>query len=468
MGYRLSRVVLTCLLGLCLTLNGPAVCSAGLFGSFGVKDEQELGRKFDVLVRSRMPLIEDPEVKLYVQSIVDRLQKAMPPQAFPFNANVLLHPTMNAFAVPGGYVFVQTGLIMQLEHESELAGVLAHELAHVTQRHIASRMERSRAVTLASLVGALASAFLGGGSGSGAMLAGSMAAGQTAMLNYSRMDETEADEIGLQYLVKAGFNPSGLQTAFEKIRRKQWNTGIDIPEYLSTHPDVGSRVNEIHARIAGMPAAVRSRPQDDTRFNRVKTLIWARYGEPETASRLFMRAPATDCLASMGRGILAERRNQVKEARAAFEAALACAPKDPLVWREAGHFYYSVGDPRAEALLKRALALDPDDLMAQFYYARLLSAAGDRRTAHAYYERLLRRLPEDAELHYYYGRSLGEGGQPFQGFLHLAYSALYRNDRKKTDSWLEQARANARTPAEQAALDRFDSVYRERRVHWDK
>ena len=268
--------------------------------------------------------------------------------------------------------------------------------------------------------------------------------------------------------MKAGFNPSGLQTAFEKIRRKQWNTGIDIPEYLSTHPDVGSRVNEIHARIAGMPAAVRARPQDDARFKRVKTLIWARYGEPEAASRLFMRAPATDCLASMGRGILAERRNQVKEARAAFDAALACAPGDPLVWREAGHFYYSVGDPKAATLLKRALALDPDDLMAQFYYARLLSAAGDRRAAHAYYERLLRRLPEDAELHYYYGRSLGEGGQPFQGFLHLAYSALYRNDRKKTDSWLEQARANARTPADQADLDRFDSVYRERRVHWDK
>ena len=79
MGYRLSRIVLTCLLGLCLTLNGPAVSAAGLFGGFGVKDEQELGRKFDVLVRSRMPLIEDPEVKLYVQSIVDRLQKAMPP-----------------------------------------------------------------------------------------------------------------------------------------------------------------------------------------------------------------------------------------------------------------------------------------------------------------------------------------------------------------------------------------------------
>ncbi|MEI3479679.1 MAG: M48 family metalloprotease [Bilophila sp.] len=80
---------------------------------------------------------------------MDKLVKTFPPQPFPFTANVLLHNSMNAFAVPGGYVFVHTGLIMQLEHESELAGVLAHELAHVTQRHIASRMERARPVTAA-------------------------------------------------------------------------------------------------------------------------------------------------------------------------------------------------------------------------------------------------------------------------------------------------------------------------------
>ncbi|MEG1609737.1 MAG: M48 family metalloprotease, partial [Bilophila sp.] len=133
------------------------VAQAALFGSFGIKDEQELGRKFEVLVRSRMPLVEDPEIKRYVQAVVDRLATGFPAQPFPFKANVLLHNSMNAFAVPGGQVFVHTGLIMQLEHESELAGVLAHELAHVTQRHIATRMERAQAVTIASLVGALAS-----------------------------------------------------------------------------------------------------------------------------------------------------------------------------------------------------------------------------------------------------------------------------------------------------------------------
>lgn len=464
-----GKLLFVLFLGLSLTVQATIPAWAALFGSFGIKDEQELGRKFDILVRSRMPLIEDPEIKKYIQSIVDRLAASFPPQPFPFAANILQHNSMNAFAVPGGYVFVHTGLIMQLEHESELAGVLAHELAHVTQRHIASRVERSQGVTLASLVGVLAGALLGGGSGGGALFAGSMAAGQAAMLNYSRMDETEADQIGLQYLVAAGYKPQGMQGSFEKIRRKQWSSGIDIPEYLSTHPDVGSRLNEIHARIESLPESVRKRPENDNRFNRVKTLVWARYGEPENASRLFAQRTtrsAKDCLAFMGAGILAERRNQVKEADAAFAKALACAPNDALICREAGRFYFTTGDLRAEAMLQRALQYDPQDLMAQFYYARLLSGTKNQALAHQYYDNLLRSLPEDAELHYYYGRSLGENKQLFPAYLHLAYSALYQNDKRKVEQWRKQAQSYANTEQEKKQLKRFESILAERKEHW--
>ena len=111
---RLWRGLVAVILSFALFLQGAIPVQAALFGSFGVKDEKELGRKFDVLVRSRMPLVEDPEIKGYIQSIVDRLSKTFPPQPFPFTANVLLHNSMNAFAVPGGSVFVHTGLIMQL------------------------------------------------------------------------------------------------------------------------------------------------------------------------------------------------------------------------------------------------------------------------------------------------------------------------------------------------------------------
>ncbi len=443
--------------------------AAPLFGGFGIKDELELGRKFDVMVRSRMALVEDPEIRRYVQSIVDSLAKTFPPQPFSFRANVLLHNSMNAFAVPGGSVFVHTGLIMQLEHESELAGVLAHELAHVTQRHIATRMERAQAVSIASLLGALASAFLGGGSGRGAMMVGSMAAGQAAMLNYSRVDETEADQMGLQYLIRAGYRPQGMVGSFEKIRRKQWSSGIDIPEYQSTHPDTGNRISEIQARIQGLPDSVRNRTDNDTRFHRVQTLIWARYGEPEVAARIFaqaLRKNSKDSLAHMGQGVLAERRNQIHEAEEAFTRALSFDPQDALIMREMGRFYYVKGDPRAEKMLQAALQRAPDDIMAQFFYARLLSANGERKTAHHYYEKLLRVLPDDAEIHYYYGRSLGENGEVFAACLHLAYSALYQNDRGKTENWLNKAKGLARTPRDQDSVKRFESIYAERSSLW--
>ena len=110
----------------------PVPARAFFFGGVSIKDEQEMGHKFDVMVRSSLPVVEDPEVSQYVKYLLDRLVKALPPQPFNFRATVVLHNSLNAFAVPGGYVFVFTGMIMNLEREEELAGVLAHELAHVT------------------------------------------------------------------------------------------------------------------------------------------------------------------------------------------------------------------------------------------------------------------------------------------------------------------------------------------------
>jgi len=453
-----------------LAFTVPAVfphktAQAALF-KFGLKDEQELGRKFEVLIRSRMPLVEDPEVKLYVQDIVSRLAASMPPQPFPFQTHVLLYYSMNAFAVPGGNVFVQTGLITELDHESELAGVLAHELAHVTQRHVAMNIERGQLITIGSMLGALAALFLGGGQAGGAVAIGSIAAGQTAMLKYGRNDETEADQLGIQYLVKAGYPPSGMVSSFKKIRAKQWATGINVPVYLSTHPDVATRVSEMEARLQTMPPAVRERKDNDARFLRVRTLITARYEDPDLAAGRFAKSAANDAIVQMGKGILAARRNRVPEADAAFSKALALAPGDALIWREAGRFYFTTGDKRAAQTLRKSLELDPRDIMTQFFYARTLDAAGNKSEAQEYYVQVLRVLPEDSEVHYVYGRSLGESGRNFPAYLHLTYSAVYENNVRKAKTMLKQARAAARAPEDKAALERIEGVIKERSEYW--
>ena len=437
------------------------------FGSFGIKEEKEMGRKFEVLIRSQLPLVEDPEVSEYVKSLVVRLASKIPPQPFEFTSGVVLHNSLNAFAVPGGHVFVFTGLLMQLDSESELAGVLAHELSHVTQRHVASRIERGKYLTIASLLLGIAGIAVGG-AGGGALAMGALGASQSAMLNYSRIDENEADHIGYQYLVAAGYSPQGMVGGFQKIRQKAALSGSSVPTYLSTHPDLGDRINGITARIKTAPAEVRTRKDNNSRFLRVQTLLWARYGDIQAARHRFAKQGNTG-LALMGTAMLFSRENKVQEATVAFDKALAAAPNDALVLREAGTFHYRKGDTkRAETLLGSAMQKDRRDYMAQFFYARLLDETGRPLDAEPYYRDVLRALPQDQEVHAAYARSLGRSGKNFQAYLHLAYSALYSNDKKRTKQYFDQAKGQSKTPQQQAEVDRFAARYKERQEIWDQ
>ena len=437
---------------------------AFFFGGVTIKDEKEMGHKFDVMIRSNMGIVEDPEVSLYVNQIVERLVKTLPPQPFNFKAAVILHNSLNAFAVPGGYVYVFTGLIMNLEKEEDLAGVLAHELAHVTQHHVASRLERAQFVTLGSLLLAIAGVAVGGSSG-GAIAVGALGAGQSAMLNYSRIDETEADQIGLQYLVAAGYPPQGMVDGFKVLRQKSWMSGTNVPTYLSTHPAIGDRINGLQARIQGMGKSVQGRTQDNKRFTRVKTLLWARYGDDQAAQQRFS---GKDGLSCMGRGIVLARINRVSEANKAFDEALAASPNDPLVLREAGVFHYRKGDMnRADGLLRQAMRLDPRDYMASFFYARMLDETGRQAQATQYYKDVLRYVPEDAEVHEAYARSLGKVGDSAGAYIHMAYSALYSNNKKQAERYFNQAKALS-GKANPRDFQKLEAAYKERKEIWDK
>ncbi len=437
---------------------------AFFFGGVTIKDEKEMGHKFDVMIRSNMGIVEDPEVSLYVNQIVERLVKTLPPQPFNFKAAVILHNALNAFAVPGGYVYVFTGLIMNLEKEEDLAGVLAHELAHVTQHHVASRLERAQFVTLGSLLLAIAGVAVGGSSG-GAIAVGALGAGQSAMLNYSRIDETEADQIGLQYLVAAGYPPQGMVDGFKVLRQKSWMSGANVPTYLSTHPAIGDRINGLQARIQGMGKSVQGRTQDNKRFARVKTLLWARYGDEQAAQQRFS---GKDGLSCMGRGIVLARINRVNEANKAFDEALAASPNDPLVLREAGAFHYRKGDmSRADGLLRQAMRLDPRDYMASFFYARMLDETGRQAQAAQYYKEVLRYVPEDAEVHEAYARSLGKTGDSAGAYIHMAYSALYSNNKKQAERYFNQAKALS-GKANPREFQKLEAAYKERKEIWDK
>lgn len=466
---RLLSLVLTIAMLLSFAA-APPLAHAALFGEFTLKKEKELGDKFNVLVRSRLPLVQDPEVVNYVTGIVKRLERTMPRQPFPFTVSVLRHNAVNAFATPGGYIFVHTGLILAMDNESEVAGVIAHEMAHVTQRHIAKRVESSQYVGILSLLGMLAGAFLGGDAGAAAMT-GSMAASQAAMLNYSRNDEREADQVGMNFLTKAGYPPQGMVGAFEVLSRKQWLMGSSIPAYLSTHPGLSERVRDMGIRVGRLSADKQGQRDNNATFARVQALVRARYSDPQPAAQAFARQMKGDtrCMALMGMGVLASRQNRVSEGVKYFDQALSCAPNDQLIIREAGIFHYTKGEKhRGTTLLRQAVSMNPNDIMGLFFYARSLGDQGQTGEAIDMAKRVSQKVPEDSEVHELLARLYGNNRQLFLANLHMAYAGLYENDRKRTRQFLDKAKAIASGPSDSTALKRFERIYDERREFWKK
>lgn len=440
------------------------IADAAIFGSLSLKEELEMGRKFDATLRANVPMIDDPEISLYVRDVVQRLVKSMPPQPFIFTPSVILYNALNAFAVPGGFVYVFSGLLMQLNNEAELAGVLSHELAHVTQRHVAGRLKKSQFVSAASLLLAVAGIALGGKSGAAAAM-GAIGAGQSTMLNYSRIDENESDQVGLQYLMAAGYPPSGMVGGFKILRQKSYMSGINIPTYLSTHPDLGERIASIQARIASMPKTMTNKSIDNQRFLRVQTLLWARYGNEQSALKRFQAKK--NSLDYLGTAIVLSRRHDIKAAEKAFDQALEVDSRDSLILREAGTFHYRKANlARAEELLTKAIQLEPRDYMAIFFYARLLDESGRLKEAEKNYREVLRYVANDAEVHELLARCLGKMGREAEAWLERSYSAIYSQKIPQATKSLQQAKKLAKTEAERKKIASLEKVLEEYQKIW--
>lgn len=438
---------------------------AFFFGGVSLKDEKQMGQKFDTALRSHMGLVEDPEVKQYVADLLARLVKAMPKQPFEFHSSVIHHNSLNAFAVPGGYVYIFTGLLMNLNNEAELAGVMAHELAHVTQRHVASRMERAQYLSLGALLAGIAGIAIGGPAGAAAAISAA-GASQSAMLNYSRIDESEADNLGLQYIAAAGYPPDGMVGGFKVLRQKSWLSGINVPTYLSTHPAIGDRINNLDARIKAMPGAKERLNYDNSRFRRVQTLLWGRYGDTQAALQKFS---GKDALSLLGKGMVLSRLNRIPQATEAYDAALAKAPHDPLILREAGIFHYRKGDlEKAGALLREAMQRDRKDYMAMFFYGRYLDDTGRAKEGNNYYKEVLRYIPEDAEVHEALAKSAGKANNQLLAYIHMTYSAIYSNNKKMAERYFQKAKELAEKSADKAGFKRLETAYRERKELWNK
>ncbi|MFP4129320.1 MAG: M48 family metalloprotease [Halorhodospira sp.] len=213
--------------------------------------ERELGAEAMQRVREQLPLLDDPEVNEYITDLGTRLASHSERPGYGYHFFVVDSDRINAFALPGGHVGIHTGLIRETRTESELAGVLAHEIAHVTQRHIAQRYARSQQLNLQTAAAVLAGILVGSQNpqaGEAAIMTG-IAAPIQQQLAYSRSHEREADRLGVRTLARAGFAPEGMPSFFERLADASRYADAP-PAYLSTHPLTESRITEAQETAA--------------------------------------------------------------------------------------------------------------------------------------------------------------------------------------------------------------------------
>ena len=395
-----------------------------------ISEEEKLSEKFMREVRRHFTFIEDPVLLNYVNSVGKRIIEVLPPQPYNFRFFLIKEDVYNAFAGPGGVIFINSGLLAAMESPDDLAGILAHEITHVLSRHISDRIDRSKQigiVTLAGLVAAIALGAAGEGSAANAMMVGSMATGQSMALAYSREDEMQADQLGLKILIKAGYHPAGLVSMMKKIRQKQWYDTNQIPTYLRTHPASEERMVYISAwieRQKDLPEYLSEKGRAD--FDWIRTRVGALYGEKNQMLAHFsgeVKKRPEDPLAHYGYGLILGRSGRFGEAAAHLKKTIARRAFDAQLLIDLGRVYFLDGRfSEALGTLEGAVAIDPVNPDGLYYLGRTQLALNKTSEAIAAFENLLRINPNHRDLMYFAGQAFGQ-----QGNMEEAYYFLGRN-----------------------------------------
>jgi len=392
--------------------------------------ERKIGESIVREIRQRDPTyLDDPEIVDYLNELGVRLSAAIPGGRQDFEFIVIRDNSINAFALPGGFIGTHTGLLLASESESEVASVLAHEMAHVTQRHIARMLGAQQQVQLPAMI-AIAAALLLGGSRPDLAQAAAMAAQGAAVqaqLGYSRDYEREADRIGFQTLSAAGFDTHAMGAFFEKMQR--YTRILDdgtVPSYLRTHPVTTERIADAQARAANQPYR---QHLDAAEYHLVRAKLRAESGEARDAVTHFRAAVrdrrfASGPAASYGLAVALLRANQPHEAAAELERVRAAGTSSPMLASLTARVRQALGDAAgALAVLRDGVARWPHRRALAYAYVEALNGAGRQEDALSQVSAQLRLYPRDPALHELRAKTYAALGKRLQ--QHQAQAEVY-------------------------------------------
>lgn len=406
------------------------------YASFTIEDEKKLGKEFYEKLKKNDVLLKNRKVNDYITELGNKILEQSRKAPFDFHFSVIKSSAINAFATPGGYVYINRGLINLADNESQLAGVLAHEIAHINARHIADTIRKSKKINIATLAAILAGAFLGGGGqGSAAAAAFSMATATTLNLKYSREHEEEADRLGMSYLVSTGYDGRGMPDFLKIMRRYQYYSN-SIPSYFLTHPGTDERIRYLDGLLQVKYTKHGARSIIGG-LGRIQTILM--FGERNLDLTLkhfrnILKKRPNNVDALYGLAVTQGRLGLAAESFKSFNRALKLSPDDEDMLRDLGISYFKIGKTfNAINVLKKAYALDENDAGVLLYLGRSYEAAGDYKTALTLYRKLNEKDPDNIKTYYYLAMAYGKANE--QGESHYNFG-IYFKKKKKSKSAL--------------------------------
>lgn len=411
---RPTLLTLACLLATPLAASDLPALGDASSSIVSPDQEYQLGRAWLNLLRGQVKSLPDPLLMDFIETSVYRLAETSQLDDRRLAFVLLDSAQLNAFAAPGGVIGVNAGLLLHAQNEGEYASVLAHELAHLSQRHFARGLEeqkRMQVPLMAALLAGVVAAAAGAGDAGIAAIASTQAAAIQAQRSFSRQNEQEADRIGLLNLQRAGYDPRNMPSMFERLMRQYRYTRVP-PEFLLTHPVNESRVADTRNRAEQFAGNGRS---DSLLYQLMRARVQLHYeNTPGLAAKRFRAQldenPRLDA-ARYGLALAQRRSGQLDEARQTLQPLLQQAPND-IVYNLARIELDIAGDrlTDAEQRLQHLLGLYPSSYPLRQQQAELLLKQGRAKEAEKAFDALLAERPNDSELWYLQAETRGLAG----------------------------------------------------------
>lgn len=390
--------------------------------------EQRLGKAFMRSVRKSMKVISEPLMAEYIESLGKRLVSYSDYANQPFHFFLIDDPVVNAFAGPAGHIGVYTGLVLATETESELASVVAHEIAHVSQRHLARTFDEANRMSLPMAAVLLAAIIVGAGTDSGDLAAAAAAGAQAGIIqhqiNFTRNNEKEADDVGIQILAAAGFDPRAMPVFFERMGRATRFYGMELPEFLRTHPVTTNRIADSRGRAETYP--YRQYPED-LHYHLLRVILRERqFEDPRDAVTFFAKSlnegrHRNEDAQRYGHVLALMRARELAKARQELNRLLKKAPHETAFILADAQLYLLANQPKpALDTLKSALKLFPGSYPLSLAYAQALLDLNMPAEATGSLQGLLPGHPDNAKLYKLLSQAAGGTGKINQAHEYLA------------------------------------------------